>query len=1045
MKRIFYRGVVVGLISILISSNCAAQRGNLAAVESGFLEVPDSIRIGCYWYWISDNISKEGVIKDLYAMKKAGITRAYIGNIGLEGTPYGKVKIFTPEWWNILHTALKTASKLNIEIGIFNSPGWSQSGGPWVKPSQSMRYLASIDTVIDGNQKIGWKLPVISDSSQLVKILAYPTAKELYNKSFALKGYNTKADTIDMTVDKDETIRSFSFKTNNYIWTNAELQAEIGSTFKTIRKFVIDRTKYQKIVGFLPDAPVVLSLPGVRSSKFRLILKEPYESHGNVEGIIKLSSNQVVERYPEKSLAKMFQHPNPLWDAYMWPQPEWSHDKSQDVVSVSDVRDITAFLTSDSIVNWDAPAGGWTISAFLMKPTGTTNNPATPEATGLEVDKMSKKHVAEHFNAFLGKIMRKIPKEDRESFKIAVLDSYEMGGQNWTDDMMETFERVYGYSPQPYLPTLNGIVVGNEDISSRFLWDLRRLIADRIAKDYVGGLTEISHRHGLTTWLENYGHWGFPAEFLQYGGQSDEVGGEFWAAGDLGEIENRAASSSAHIYGKNRVWAESFTSRGPNFTHYPLEFKQRIDRFFTEGINATIFHVYIHQPYEDKNPGISAWFGNDFQRKNTWFDQLDEFTGYIRRANWMLQQGTYTADVAYFIGEDAPKMTGVQNPVLPFGYSFDYINADVLLHKAEVNNGSLVMPGGIKYRLLILPDQKSMRPELLKKLSGFVKDGLAIYGNAPTYSPSLSNYPNADKELGLLGKKMFASNKFGKGRVYQRDVPFNNVLKDLGVDPDFYTSMDSILFIHRSLNDGEIYFLSNQSSKKVDFEGSFRVKKGLKPELWNAVTGETRTLPNFKQLNNQTVVPLQLDSNGSAFIVFRHSSREATSISNFPKKENVVILNSIWKLRFQKSRRGPVNEVELDNLIDWKDSPNDSIKYFSGAATYMKEFSLDSLPKGELYLDLGKVMVMAKAKLNGKEIGGVWTTPYRLNITKSLKVGRNELEITVVNNWRNRLIGDQHIAPDKRKTWTTVNPWKSDSPLQSSGLLGPVEIINIKY
>lgn len=258
----------------------------------------------------------------------------------------------------------------------------------------------------------------------------------------------------------------------------------------------------------------------------------------------------------------------------------------------------------------------------------------------------------------------------------------------------------------------------------------------------------------------------------------------------------------------------------------------------------------------------------------------------------MLQQGTYIADVAYFIGEDVPKMTGVESPVLPFGYSFDYINAEVLLQKAKVENGLLILPGGMKYRLLVLPDQKSMRPELLKKISGFVKDGLAIYGNPPAYSPSLSDYPHADKEVYSLGKKMFASDKFGKGNVYKRGESLKNVLQDLGVEPDFYTTTDSVLFIHRSLNDGDIYFLSNQSSKKVNLEGSFRVNKDLRPELWNAVTGEIRILPNFKQLSNRTVVPLQLDSNGSAFIVFRQSQREAVTDSNYPEKENVLLLNS---------------------------------------------------------------------------------------------------------------------------------------------------------
>ncbi len=212
--------------------------------------------------------------------------------------------------------------------------------------------------------------------------------------------------------------------------------------------------------------------------------------------------------------------------------------------------------------------------------------------------------------------------------------------------------------------------------SDRFLWDLRRLIADKVAYDYVGGLRSVSHKYGLTTWLENYGHWGFPGEFLMYGGQSDEIGGEFWSEGDLGDIENRAASSCGHIYGKNRISAESNTSSGNSFARYPAVIKQRADRFFAEGINNTLLHVYISQPYEDKNPGVNAWFGTEFNRKNTWFSQIDIYITYLKRVNFMLQQGLNVADVAYFIGEDAPVMTGITDPPLPIGYQFDYINAE---------------------------------------------------------------------------------------------------------------------------------------------------------------------------------------------------------------------------------------------------------------------------------------------------------------------------------------------------------------------------------
>lgn len=297
----------------------------------------------------------------------------------------------------------------------------------------------------------------------------------------------------------------------------------------------------------------------------------------------------------------MFQTPLPYWHEYQWSvQPEVG-DPSL-VIDPGKVLDISAFLQGDRLI-WKAPAGEWTILRTGMLPTGVTNSPADPEATGLEIDKMSRKHVEAHFEAFMGEIYRRIPAEDRACWKVVVQDSYETGGQNFTDDFLSEFQARYGYDPLPFLPAYEGYVVGSEDRSDRFLWDLRRLIADKVAYDYVGGLRDVCHKYGLTTWLENYGHWGFPGEFLQYGGQSDEIGGEFWSFGDLGNIENRAASSCGHIYGKQKISAESFTSGGTPFSCYPAMMKQRGDRFFTEGINNTLLHVYISQPSEEREPG----------------------------------------------------------------------------------------------------------------------------------------------------------------------------------------------------------------------------------------------------------------------------------------------------------------------------------------------------------------------------------------------------------------------------------------------------------
>jgi hypothetical protein len=986
------------------------------------------------------------VVKDLYAMKEAGITRAYIGNIGLEGFPYGEVKIFTPEWWEAIHTALKTATELNIEIGMFNSPGWSQSGGPWIKPEQSMRYLASTERQVTGPQTVSVSFPEFSDNTQLVRVIAYPVKTDPYSKSFPVKQVKYEPVTIRMPVDESQVIRSLKLSTKDYFYTRAELQAKEGNDYKTIRTFEIDRTNYQNIVGFDRYAPVAISLPDTRTSEFRLLLDTPVSTYGEAKAVATLSSEPVLERYPEQSLAKMFQRPLPYWHVYMWERQGWYDQTSEYTIPQDKVMDITSSFSKDGTLEWDVPEGRWTISLLEMKTTGVTNAPATPDATGLEVDKMSKKHVAAHFDAFMGEILRRIPEADRKSLKVVVQDSYETGGQNWTDDMFERFRETYGYDPLPYFPALTGKIVGNEDMSSRFLWDLRRLIADRIAYDYVGGLTEICHQHGLTTWLENYGHWGFPGEFLQYGGQSDEIGGEFWSVGELGDIENRAASSAAHIYGKTRVWSESCTSGGPNFGRYPSGMKPRIDRFFTEGINATLLHLYIHQPYEDRNPGMSAWFGNDFHRKNTWFGQMDLFTGYLRRANIVLQQGTYVADVAYFIGEDAPKMTGVEDPKLPKGYAFDYINAEVLMTRATVKDGCLTLPDGMRYRLLVLPDQPSMRPELLKKISQLVQDGLAVYGEAPVYSPSLSGYPQADEEVKRLGEELFAGDRAGNGRIFHRGTDLQKALDELGIAPDFQTAENAPLsYIHRTTGDGEIYFVSNQSDEKVSFECGFRIAAGLQPELWNPVTAEIRRLPAYTRAGNRTNLSLELDRYESAFVVFRKGNKTTGDKPNFQPKEVVHTINTPWQVAFEEGKRGPETPVAFNQLTDWKDSNDERIRYFSGEAVYTTSFTLENLPSGELYIDLGNVMVMAKVKINGQDAGGVWTYPYRLNVTDYLLEGENTLEVTVVNNWQNRLTGDQQLPENERPTWTPVNPWKADSPLQSSGLLGPVEIQAYDY
>ncbi|MDR2469667.1 MAG: glycoside hydrolase family 2, partial [Tannerella sp.] len=690
--------ILLSLVMLCVFTG-GCRQSEFDRLADSFQQPDDSVRLRLFWYWMSDNVSQEGIERDLEAIKAAGIGSLFIGNIGGEQVPYGKVKLMSDDWWAALHTAMKKAAELDIEVGMFNSPGWSQSGGPWIKPQQSMRRIVSTSAQIEGGKHVSLKLASPDKDAQDVRVIAYPTVSqsEITEKTVKINKEQGKPLTVDFHFERPLTLHSFIYSTQERLWTDAELFVKEGSEYRSIKKIHINRSNSSNRVGFMRHAPVVEAIPGLQASDFRVLFSE----NGAGEAELTLSSMPYIERYPEKTLGKMFQDILPSWSSYMWDvQPEAKKDM---YIPVERVIDLTDKMLADGTIVWDAPEGRWTIARVAMVTTGVTNAPASPEGEGLEVDKMNSRHVESHFDAFIGEVLRRIPAKDRPTFRIVVADSYETGGQNWTDNMLERFTETYGYSPVPYFPVFDGHVVGSRDLSDRFLWDLRRLVADMISYGYVGGLKKIANEHGLTLWLENYGHWGYPGEFLQYGGQSDEIGGEFWTNGSLGGIENRAASSSAHIYGKRKVWSESCTSGGPHFWQYPASLKRRIDGSFIEGINATLLSTYQHQPYEDWNPGINSWFGMEFNRKNTWFGKINGLTDYLRSCNLMLQQGNYVADVAYFIGEDAPKMAGITSPELPQGYSYDFINAEVLMTRTSIKNGKLTLPDGMQYSVLALP------------------------------------------------------------------------------------------------------------------------------------------------------------------------------------------------------------------------------------------------------------------------------------------------------------------------------------------------------
>lgn len=1062
-------------------------------LSKGFINPPDSVKPWVYWYWISDNNSKEGITKDLEAMASVGIGEAFIGNIGNEGMSYGKIVSLSEEWWQLMEHAVREGKRLGVNIGFFNCPGWSQSGGPWVKPSESMRYMISSELEIEGGRKIVQKLLRPKEIFQDVKVLAFPvpenddltiaslkpaitTIPELENPEWLTDGDTgtvclfTKAGNsenilIDLVTRNSFTARSLILNPARIPFAaDIDLQIVEDGIPHTIKKFRYDRSNPRVNVGPIPYGALTIAIPEVTAKNFRIIMSNfnlsnyltsaPNKASNAGLAEITLSAAPRLEQYIEKQLGKMCQTPFPLWNEYQW-DPQMETGTRTMKINPDEVTDLSANLSDGDILTWDAPAGKWLIMRIGATPAGTRNAAAALNAMGWEVDKMNLEHLKKHFDAYVGELLNRIPAEDRTALKHIVLDSYEQGSENWTDGLAEDFKSQYGYDPVPWLPVLSGRIVGSADQSNRFLWDLRRIIADRVAYDYVGGFRDLCQENGLRIWLENYGHWGFPSEFLMYGGQSHDIAGEFWNEGELGNIECRAASSAAHIYGKRSVSAESYTSAGLAYQRYPAMLKKRGDWSYTEGINQVILHLYIHQPYEEKTPGINAWFGTEFNRKNTWFKQSKNWIDYQRRCMFMLQRGLVVNDVCYFIGEDVPKMTGTRIPELPKGYSFDYINAEVIKNRLTVKDGNLTLPDGMSYKLMVLPPLETMRPELLQKIKQLVDQGAAVLGPPPDHSPSLQNFPSADDEVkalsaelwGEANDKILKSAKSGKGMIYNVN-DLQPVLNQIGLIPDVSVPEDiPLLWIHRRLGDIEIYFITNQSGNPVNFEATFRVT-GRKPEFWDPTSGMIRDLHAFIKKDKTTVVPLKLDAFESAFIVFRKRGNSLSDRieANFPEPKTLVNITAPWEVSFDKAMGGPESPVIMTDLDDWSENNDERIKYYSGTAIYKNTFVIDEIPRKEtLYLNLGNVNVMAEVKINGQIAGGVWTPPWKNDITNLVKPGENSIEIDVVNNWLNRLIGDSKLPEKERSTWINVNQIRPDDPLQPSGLMGPVSVVTVRY
>ncbi|MFZ4508713.1 MAG: glycosyl hydrolase, partial [Fimbriimonas sp.] len=532
-------------------------------------------------------------------------------------------------------------------------------------------------------------------------------------------------------------------------------------------------------------------------------------------------------------------------------------------------------------------------------PTGKDNHPAPPEGDGLEVDKLSRAALDKHWDGMMAKVIAQVGPLAGKSLNNSLIDSYEVGSQNWTPKFREDFRRLRGYDPLPFMPALAGVTIESGPTTERFLWDYRRTIADLYAENYFGYFGELCHKKGLLFSTEPYGNGGF--DNIQAGGTSDIPMGEFWLGGAAME-STKLASSIAHVYGRQIVGAESFTAddvRG-KFLEEPYMMKTVGDLAWINGVNRYIFHRYALQPWTNLRPGMTMGpWGTHLERTQTWWKEAATWLKYVARSQYLLQSGKFVADAVAYTGETAP----VDLPygrgagrLVPEGYDYDGCDTRILM-AMKVSNGSVVVPSGLKYRVLLLPPTTFMTPKVARKIRSLVADGATVVGPKPLHSPSLTGFPASETEIAKIGSEVWGAgpvNSFGKGKVYSK-ASAGEVLRDLKVAPDFsYTGKAKLLHLHRTIGDAEVYFVSNQRYQAATAECTFRVA-GKQPELWHPETGKTEFAPIWAAGSGNTRVTLRLQPAESVFVVFRGKQTQS-HLTSFSSGEAAQIKGQLAKV-----------------------------------------------------------------------------------------------------------------------------------------------------
>ena len=946
--------------------------------------------------------------------------------------PPGDVRYGSDLWHEHVRYAIEVADKLGLQLGVMNCGGWATAGGPWNNLEQSMKMLVWSEQSVNGGKPWSGKVPQPATRENFyrdVAVLAVPDdTPENISSVTSGKSVTFSSDgpverrTLVLPHREDESVVSGQIEIS-----------EDGRNFQALAKFT-DSSKDWPMPIAIPFAPT--------SARFFRVTLDKTPAPGELEAIKLTNSTRIPNLAAQLGVRPLKSEPG---------------DEQATAIPADQIIDLTSAMKPDGSLQWDAPPGRWTILRFGYTTTAQTNHPAVPEATGWEVDKFDSEAVAHHFEQGLGRIIRDAGKHLGKSLTGVVSDSWEAGPQTWTGKMPQLFEEHRGYPIGKFFACFAGRTVDSPARSAAFLRDFRKTLGDLYAEKYFGTMARLSHENGLSLMAEGYG--GVLDEF-KVDEKLDIPAVEFWAH-DLYKSCG-IVPSVAHTMGKPIVVAEAFTSRPPDHSRWidtPASLKALGDIAFTVGVNRFALHSYIHQPRSDIAPGFThGRYGVQFGRLNSWWPLAGGWLDYVKRSQFLLQQGAPVADFLYLTGEKLQTEERDLNFPWPAGYKGDYLSVSQL-PLATATDGKIRIQGPTIYQAIVLPETCFVSLGALHHLKRLRDEGAKFLGGFKPLPAGLMDLDNPDWQ------KLAAT-------WSQPNPP----VQTSGLTPDFQAD-DKLRYIHRSSPDFDLYFISNPTRETVKTEVAFRVI-GREPELWDSASGVKSHALAFAVKGTQTHLPLTLDPAGSIFVVFRHPTKEQERIAPPAPREEAIAVNGPWKVTFQEHRGAP-ESITLDTLASLSKNSDPGVRYFSGLATYSTEMGIPAGAKN-VQLNLGTVCDIAEVQVNGKSAGILWKPPYTVDLTAYAQPGKNQLSVTVANRWINRLIGDETLPPDAEyivggktddyggknpgaliafpKWWNdpaalqkrqrvTFSVWKhynANDPLVDSGLIGPVRILITK-